>query len=176
MKMIDWGGVRHKPGSSRVRGETRPLLKPLSSQAAFTMIELLVVMAILGIVAVMAVPLYTKMLVNVRVSRVVSEIRAIEKSVFASAAENQSYPASLNAINLDSWQDPWGNPYEYVNIIDSGGAPRQDFFTFPLNKYFDIYSRGPDGLTTQIISDAEGLDDVVLARDGGWVGMGKDFN
>ena len=75
------------------------------------------------------------MLENVKVARVISEIRAIEKSVFASAAENQSYPASLNVINMDSWEDPWGNSYEYVNI-DSGGAPRQDFFTFPLNKSF----------------------------------------
>ena len=93
------------------------------------------VMAILGIMVMLAVPLYSKMVTNVRVARAISEIRAIEKSVFASAAENQSYPATLNAINMDSWEDPWGNNYEYVNI-DSGGAPRQDFFTFPLNKSF----------------------------------------
>ena len=55
------------------------------------------------------------------------------------------------------------------------GAPRQGQFLNDLNQDFDIYSLGPDGVTTQVITDAEGLDDIVRATDGGWVGIGGDF-
>lgn len=174
MKMIDWDAAKDKPKSSRIRGETRYMLKRLNSQAAFTMIELLMVVAILGVMVMLAVPLYSKMVTNVKIARAISEIRAIEKGVLASAAENQSYPASLNAINLDSWRDPWDQPYQYLNIAN-GGAPRQDEFFGDLNTDFDIYSLGSDGVTTQLISDAEGVDDIVRASDGGWLGLGGEF-
>ena len=174
MKIIDRDGARYKPESSGVRGGPRSLLKHQNSQAAFTMVELLMVMAILGVMVMLAVPLYSKMVMNVKVSRAISEIRAIEKGILASAAENQSYPASLNAINLDSWRDPWDQPYQYLNI-ENGGAPRQSEFFEDLNTDFDIYSLGPDGVTTQLVSDADGKDDVVRAADGSWLGIGGEF-
>ncbi len=70
---------------------------------------------------------------------------------------------------MDSWTDPWGNPYQYLNISNAG-APRQSQFLNNLNEYYDVYSLGPDGITTQVVSDAEGQDDIVLANDGGWIG------
>ena len=152
---------------------TKPC-KLLNSSSGFTLIELLVVVAILGVLAVMGIPVYESLVVNTRSSSAVLEIRGIEKSVIASAADNSSYPVSLASLGLGGLLDPWGNSYQYANFAN-GDPQKIDFFTNPLNTEFDIYSRGPDGLTNVDITHVDSLDDVVLAGDGGWVGKASNF-
>ncbi len=136
------------------------------------MVELIVVAAILGVLATLAMPAYNKFIENVKITRAISEIRAIEKDILAKVIDTNALPNSLNDIGRGTLKDPWGNLYQYLNIAN-GGAPRELFTE--LNTDFDLYSLGPDGLTEQVISAANSLDDILRASDGNWVGVAENF-
>jgi general secretion pathway protein G len=146
----------------------------LRSNAGYTLIELIVVCAIIGALAALAIPAYNQFIKNVKVKRAISEIRTLEKDITARIADNNPLPNSLADINRENLLDPWGNPYQYLNFVNAG-TPRQDSFTFDLNTDFDIYSLGFDGLTDTNIKAANSLDDIVRTSDGGWVGTGEEF-
>ena len=114
MRIISRDSISDNRTVSGRSGRIWPSPKVLTSQAGFTMIELIVVCAILGILASLAVPQYQKFREKIKVTTVVSEIRNIEKSVFAYTADNQDYPNSLNAVGMDSWRDSWDQPYQYL--------------------------------------------------------------
>ena len=144
--------------------------KLLNNSAGFTLVELMMVMAILAVLAMLSVPVYESLVKNAKSSTAVLEIRGIEKSIIASAADNQTFPADLASVGLGDMLDPWGNPYQYTKV-----PLREDFFSFKLNIEFDIYSRGPDGLTDVDITHVDSLDDIIRTSDGGWVGVASNF-
>ncbi len=148
--------------------------QPLRSSAGFTLVELIVVCAIIGVLAGLAIPAYNQFIESVRVNRTVSEIRTLEKDITARIADGNPLPDSLADIGRDTLLDPWRKPYQYLNLANAG-TPRQDSLTLDLNTDFDIYSLGPDGLTDTNIKAANGLDDIIRTSDGGWVGTGEDF-
>ena len=139
---------------------------------AFTLVELLVVVAILGVLATLVIPAYGHLVLKAKISRAVSEIRVIEKDIVAQMIEKNTLPNALNDIGRGTLLDPWGNPYQYLKI-GNPGAPRE--FIVELNTDFDLYSMGPDGLTQQVITDANSLDDVLRASDGNWVGVAEKY-
>ncbi|MCK6499308.1 MAG: prepilin-type N-terminal cleavage/methylation domain-containing protein, partial [Nitrospira sp.] len=87
-----------------------------SRQAGFTVIELLIVMAILGALAGLAMPAYLGYLDKARIARCIVEIRSIERVVNAYEKVNGAYPNNLGEAGAGEMVDPWGNPYEYLNI------------------------------------------------------------
>ena len=60
-------------------------------------------------------------------------------------------------------------------IYPPGKKPRQDRFLRPVNRDFDIFSRGPDGETSDNLTDPYSLDDIIRANDGGFVGIAADY-
>lgn len=148
--------------------------KSFAKSAGFTLVELIVTMVIIGIIAALAIPAYSRFVENTKVSRVIAEIRSLEKDILARIADGNPLPNSLADVGRGTLRDPWGNFYQYLKIDDPDTA-RQNQFLSPLNNDFDLYSLGPDGLSAQVISDANSLDDVVRSSDGGWVGRGGDF-
>ncbi|WP_139800808.1 prepilin-type N-terminal cleavage/methylation domain-containing protein [Geothermobacter hydrogeniphilus] len=140
----------------------------------FTLVELVLILAIIGTLSVIAIPQFHKFADRAKVSRAMAEIRNLEKDIVSFALDNVSYPNSLNDINRGGMKDPWGNPYQYANLA-GGTPPRQSMFFADLNTDFDLYSIGPDGVSQQVISDPASLDDVVRAGDGSWVGRGETF-
>ena len=170
MKVIDLDVAgNHCELSEEIAMATKSHRLPNNS-AGFTLVELMVVMAILAVLAMLSVPVYESLVKNTRSSTTILEIRGIEKSIIASAADNQTFPADLASVDLGGMLDPWGNPYQYTKV-----PLREDFFSFKLNTEFDIYSRGPDGLTNVDITHVDSLDDIVRTGDGGWVGIASNF-
>jgi general secretion pathway protein G len=74
--------------------------------------------------------------------------------------------------------DPWGRPYRYLDLTkpQSIGGARKDKRLNPLNTDFDLYSVGKDGETLPPLPPKVSQDDVVRARDGRFIGLGKDFD
>jgi general secretion pathway protein G len=142
----------------------------------FTLIELIVVMAILGVLATLAIAAYGAIKDKAREARCMTEIRELEKVINAMAIDKGGvYPSSAEVAQIAP-TDPWGNSYVYVNVATDGGSVlrRKDGFDF-LNFDFDLYSKGANGQAPQDIGDPLSLDDIVRAGDGGFVGVVANY-
>jgi general secretion pathway protein G len=73
--------------------------------------------------------------------------------------------------------DPWGRPYVYTDLSQRGsrGRARKDGRLNPINSDFDLYSVGEDGRTAMPLTAPMSHDDVIRARDGGFLGLARDF-
>ncbi len=147
----------------------------------FTLIEMMLVATIMGSLAAFAIPNVQRVMEESRITEAMSDIR-----IFASTARdlklvNGKYPDAFDKFGFKDPVDPWGNLYEYLliegqfEIYPPGKKPRQDRFLRPVNRDFDIYSMGPDGETSDNLTDPESLDDVIRANDGGFVGVAADY-
>lgn len=139
----------------------------------FTLVELLVVVAIIAVLALIAFPLFGRIVDNAKVSRCATEVRNLEKDITGYLVEKGVLPDSLNDIGRGSLKDPWGHNYQYANLAN--GDPARESFGVALNTDFDVFSLGSDGVSQADIFAAESMDDVVRSGDGGWVGLGKHF-
>jgi general secretion pathway protein G len=161
-------------GSSRGRWRTR-LVSARSD--AFTLVELIIMVAIIGILTGIAVPLYADFVYRARVERAKWDVRQIESGISLYYAKYNVYPSNLSDVLDGNALDPWGRPYQYVSSQDPSWAARQrrDRAMRPLNSDFDLYSKGTDGLSAPALSHSLSFDDVVRASNGAFVGLGADF-
>ena len=125
---------------------------------AFTLVEILLVVVIIGILAALVIPRIAGSSERARVTAATTDINGgIKSALGAYEVDNGFYPRSLQELitvpsNAKNWhgpyldrlpQDPWGNPYVYY---------------FPgkhsANSY-DLLSIGPDG--------KEGTDDDIVS-------------
>jgi general secretion pathway protein G len=83
----------------------------------FTLMELMLVVAIIGILGGAAIPSYLGYLDKARIARSIAEIRHIDKSIQLFYATSEAYPMSLADVGVDNIRDPWGMPYQYLNLI-----------------------------------------------------------
>lgn len=89
----------------------------LAHSGGFTLIELMLAVAIVGILSSLAVPNYLGFIEKARVARAVAEMNSLAKEVKGYALSTEQYPDSLVQIGRSStWLDPWGNPYQYYRI------------------------------------------------------------
>ena len=120
------------------------------STQGFTLLEIIVVVAIIAILAAYIAPKVTGRVDDARISKAKSDIRVLESSLELYKLDNFVYPSSdqgLEALvnkpsgsNTRNWRDggyikkltkdPWGNEYRYV---------------YPgSNSEFDVFSLGAD--------------------------------
>jgi general secretion pathway protein G len=142
----------------------------------FTIVELMLVVALVGVLAAVALPSYTAHINRSRSLAAATEITAMSIVIAHYADDNPSYPESLADVHMAGRTDPWGQPYQYYNIDAHGrGGARKDHALNPLNTDLDLYSVGADGKTSKQISQKTSLDDVLRARNGKFAGLASDF-
>ena len=147
----------------------------------FTIIEMLLVAVIMGSLAALAVPNVALVMEESRVVEAMSDIRIFAATATDHKLVNGKFPDALDKIGYKDPLDPWGNKYEYLlidgqfNVYPPGKKPREDRFLRPVNRDFDIFSRGPDGETSDNLTDPDSLDDIIRANDGGFVGVAEDY-
>ena len=143
---------------------------------AFTLVEVLAAMTIVGLLMGLAVPQFTEFVERARVVKAIGDLRALVVEI----ASADSIPASLAGIGRDGMLDPWGRPYVFMKFppVKGGGHPkgaRKDRFLVPINSEYDLYSSGKDGASHAALTPKVSQDDVIVANDGGFVGLAKNY-
>ena len=146
--------------------------------SGFSLIEAMIALATVGLLAVVAVPLLAQYAERARVVRAVVDIGDMSAVIKQWALDNRGLPETLDAVGLGARLDPWGHPYRYQELETQKGKgkSRKDKKLNPLNTDFDLYSIGRDGDTVLPLPPPVSHDDVVRARDGRFIGLGKDFD
>ncbi len=111
-------------------------------QHGFTLIEILVVMAIIGILASIIVPKLTSKVGDARVQKAHHDIKVISSMLDLYKLDKYGYPNSEQGLEMlvgpylkTLPKDPWGKAYLYLNP----GAHNA--------KFFDLYTLGADGVS-----------------------------
>ena len=146
-------------------------------EQGFSLIELLLVVAIIGTLAAISLPIYTKALQQARTARAIGDIKALDTDIRLFEMTARRLPDSLAEIGRENLRDPWGAEYQYFpfTAAKGKGGMRKDRFLVPINSDFDLYSMGPDGRSVPPLTAAMSRDDIVRANDGGYVGLASEY-
>lgn len=150
------------------------------SQRAFTLIELLVTIAIIGVLTTIAVPTYSDYIDKAKAVQAVMDIKHIEQLLAIYQSSNGKFPPSLDEVGAQNLLDPWGNPYQYLNLSDpdikgTTGKARKDHNLVPINSDFDLYSMGKDGKSVSPLTAKASRDDIVRANNGRYIGLASKY-
>lgn len=130
-------------------GNKSNLLRERRHEAGYTLVELLVVLAILGLLAAIATPQVIKYLNHARISTAKTEVENISSALDLYKIDVGSYPTTQQGlqalVTAPAGVEGWNGPYlkKAVNLTDPWGhafhydSPGQ-------HGDFDIYSYGSD--------------------------------
>jgi general secretion pathway protein G len=136
-----------------------------------TLIELLITVAIVGILSAIAVPLYTGHIDKQRNTTAIVDINNMESQIERFRVLNGSPPATLAAAGIDPTpKDPWGRSYIYLNPPN-----RWDKHDKPLNGDYDLLSMGKDGVTNLKLWHTESFDDIIRCNNGAYIGIASEY-
>jgi general secretion pathway protein G len=140
----------------------------------FTLLELLIVVAIIGTLASIAISTHSGIIQKAKIVKAIADIKNISIILDNFYQDNNVYPDTLEQVGLGALRDPWGNPYQYVNLATAPQQQwRRDRNNKPINTFYDLYSNGPDGDSQKQVNGAKSRDDIIRAWDGAFIGQGK---
>ena len=141
-----------------------------------SVVELTIAIAVVALVASVAVPTVDAYLDRGKAAHAIGDIGTISVQLYRWQSNTRKFPETLAEAGLTKFVDPWGNPYQYVNVATAKpGAVRRDRNGTPLNSDFDLYSMGPDGRTETRLNEGKARDDIVRANNGQFVGVAEDL-
>lgn len=157
---------------SRRRKRFRPRF-----DSGFTLVELLIAVAIILTVAALAIPNLLAAVKQAKIAKAVGDIHSIGTDIEGYSLVNSQFPNTLADIGYGNYNDPWGNPYQYLNFANTNGKGkmRKDRFLVPINSFFDLYSMGPDGKSVSPLTAQASQDDIIWANDGDFIGVASDY-
>ncbi|WP_255516372.1 prepilin-type N-terminal cleavage/methylation domain-containing protein [Luteimonas suaedae] len=145
--------------------------------AGFTLVELVIAMAILMVIAMLAIGQFSDYVERSKVATAKADIVAISHDIERYRIIHGALPGSLAGVGRAGYLDPWERPYHYQDLTGKGakGKARKDKRLNPLNSDFDLFSAGKDGVFKTQVDNKDSLDDVIRARDGAFIDLAEKF-
>ncbi|MGB0127248.1 MAG: prepilin-type N-terminal cleavage/methylation domain-containing protein [Rhodocyclaceae bacterium] len=145
--------------------------------AGITLVEMMLAVAIIAILAAIAMPMFQGYLERTNIAQAQADIKLIQTRIADYELDNNALPDSLVDIGCQNMADPWGNPYQYLNLGDvkGKGKARKDHALVPINSDYDLYSMGRDGKSVSPLTAKASRDDIVRGRNGQFIGLASDF-
>lgn len=121
----------------------------LLSRGGFTLMELLIVLAIIGVIAAIAVPSFLGQQKKANVKATQASIHGLESALDYFATDHDGdYPTSLDLLITNPGNDPkWSGPYLKGGRLPLDAWGNELMYMFPAQNNVDkpdIYSAGPD--------------------------------
>jgi len=142
----------------------------------FTLLELMMVVAIIATLAAIAIPNFIQFRERAFIVKEIQSLKGIEMNIFDFLISHGRLPDTLAEAGLGTPVDHWGNPYEYYPV---GSVPRgklrKDRSLVPVNDDFDLYSKGKDGKSQPPFTAKASHDDIVRANNGGYFGLVANY-
>jgi prepilin-type N-terminal cleavage/methylation domain-containing protein len=88
----------------------------------FTLIEVVLVAAVIGLLSAVAAPVYVGVLDKARVTRAIGDLRSMQSEIQSQYVVQGCYPSSLDELGYGFLRDPWGHPYTYGVLAASPGG------------------------------------------------------
>jgi general secretion pathway protein G len=151
--------------------------KKYQQTRGFSLIELMITIAIVALLTSIAVPTYRDQVRRANASQAVSDMSGIELAIEAYRVKNKDrLPARLEDIGKSDLRDPWGRRYVYLELTARNARRgRKNRNLAPLNTDYDLYSSGEDGLSSLPINSIVSHDDVIRANNGSYYGLAKEY-
>ncbi len=139
---------------------------------AFTLIELLIVVAIIGILAAIAVPNFLNAQTRAKLARTEADLKALETALESYRLDNNAYPATYELFRLTTPiafmtyfpEDPFGpilkDDTGYGSVLNAYGSPIKSYYIY----------HGPETYSTHPDMIRMGIQWVLtgLGPDKGW--------
>jgi general secretion pathway protein G len=153
------------------------ILRLSRSSYGFTLLELMIVIAIIGTLAAIALPNFISYREKAIIVTCIQEIKMIEQEIIIFNIDTGRYPNDLAEVGLGGMKDPWNNNYQYLNIgaVKGKGELRKDHSLVPINTDFDLYSKGKDGDSKSPLTAKASRDDIIRANNGGFIGQASNY-
>ncbi len=151
-----------------------------SSVAGFSLVELMIIAALIAVLAAVAVPSYKSYIEKTKTTKTLVMLNAIVVAIEDYRLINHVYPSDLSLVGYGGRLDPWGAAYRYLWIEGNpdrsvNGKQRKNRWNNPVNTDFDLYSNGPDLKSQKQFTAVQARDDIVRAYNGTYFGVVSDL-
>lgn len=135
----------------------------MKDKKAWTLVELIMVMVLIGILAGIAVIKFNGAVDASKVSKAVSDVNVIRKAILSYYADNFHFPTEVAAGTdpglspdyIDTWpaENPWGGEYDY----NYGSYANFDFDGTVGNEVYIGITKGSSNLPSDVCTGVDNL-------------------